>query len=91
MAIAASLRVRARGDAGHTRCKTIAATAHCLNELGIARVRLDLAPQPADLIVDRAIKQMRGAPLHKIEQQIAIHHLLRIVEQRTQQPELGGG
>ena len=69
----------------------VPAPAHRLDQLRIAAVGFDFAAQPADLIVDRPVEQMRFAPLHHIEQSIAVEHLPGMVERGPQQPEFRSG
>src|SRR5690606_37445402 len=71
--------------------QAVAAAPDRLDQLGIATVLFDLAAQAADLIVDRAIEQMRLTPLHHVEQTVAIEHLTRMSEEGDEQTELRGG
>jgi hypothetical protein len=52
------------------------------------RVALDLAPQPAHLVVDAAIEHVGGASAGQVEQLVAAQHPARMVEKRAEQEEL---
>jgi hypothetical protein len=62
------------GHAAHIGGQHVAAAPHGLDDLRIAAVHLDLAAQAADLIVHRAVEEMRLAPLHHVEQAVAVEH-----------------
>src|SRR5258706_29891 len=59
--------------------------------LRLGRVRLDLAPQPEDLHVDRTIVNLSTMQPRKIEQLLARQHPLRRGAKRLQQVELAMG
>ena len=69
--------------------KLIAVAPHCPDELRVCRIAFDLAAQPADLIVDAAIKQLAVAPACQIDELVAREHQAGSLDQRQQQAELG--
>src|SRR5688572_5465494 len=71
--------------------EAVATAPYGLDQLRIAAVGFHLAAQAADLVVDRAVEQVRLAALDHVEQAVAVEHLARMVEERAQQPELGRG
>ena len=79
------------GDPPDVGGKHVAAAPDGLDQLRVAAVGLDLAAQAADLVVDRAVEQVRLAALDHVEQAVAVEHLARVVEERHQQAELGRG
>ena len=56
-----------------------------------AAVARELAPQPADLDVDRAVEMLGVRPARQIEQLVARQHAARMLDQREQQAELAVG
>ena len=68
-------------------CETVAAAPVRLDQGRLLRVALDLAPQPADLVVDAAVEHVGGAPAGQIEQLVAAQHHARMVEERAEQQE----
>jgi hypothetical protein len=80
-----------RARAADVGGEAIAAAPHGLDQLGIAAVGFHLAPQAADLVVDRAVEQVRLAALDHVEQPVAVEHLARMAEERDEQAELGRG
>jgi hypothetical protein len=69
----------------------VAAAPHGLDQGGIAAVGLDLAAQAADLVVDRAVEQVRLAALDHVEQPVAVEHLAGVLEEGGQQAEFDRG
>src|SRR6266850_6046677 len=69
----------------------VAGAALGLDVLRLDRVRLDLAPQPEDLPVDRAIVDLGAVQPRKIEQLLARQHPQRRCAERLQQVELAVG
>src|SRR5690606_40892065 len=78
-----------RGHTADVGGEAIAAAPHGLDQLGIAAVLFHLAPQPADLVVDRAVERVRLAALDHVEQPVAVEHLPRMRQERDEQAELG--
>ena len=78
-------------DAADVGGEAVAAAPHGLDQLRIAAVDFHLAPQAADLVVDRAVEQVRLAALHHVEQAVAVEHLARMGQEGDEQAELGRG
>ena len=62
-----------------------------LISVGRLRVVLELAAQPADLDVDRAVERARLAVAREIEQPVAGQHLVGVVDKGGEQVEFAGG
>ena len=69
------------------RVEDVAGAAFGLDVFGLRRIRLDLATQPQDLDVDRAIVDFRVVQARKIEELFARKHPLRRRAERLQQAE----
>src|SRR5690606_10249736 len=74
-----------RGDSADVGGQAVAAAPDGLDQLGIAAVLFHLAPEPADLVVDRAVEQVRLAALDHVEQPVAVEHLARVRQERDEQ------
>src|SRR5262249_45351343 len=72
----------------HHRGEDVAARAHRLDQGGVLRVRLDLAPEPADLDVDAAVEGRGGAAAGEVDQLVAGEHALGPLRKRHQEIEL---
>src|SRR5262245_54735737 len=68
----------------HHGGEDIAARANRLDQGGVLRIRLDLAPKPADLDVDAAVEGCGGAAAGEIDQLVAGQHPLGPLGKRHQ-------
>ena len=73
------------------RRQDVAAAAHCLDELGVAAVILQLAAQAADRDVDRPVERAGLAATQQVEQHVAGQHAVGALDQRQQQVVFAAG
>ena len=71
--------------------KDIPAASDRLDDRGLARIGLDLSPEPADLHVDAAVKRRARPPLREIEQLVPRQHALGPRDEGHEQVELAAG
>src|SRR5467141_3226433 len=83
--ISPALRTKQSAERLDGYAEDIAGTALSPDVLRLRRVRLDLAPQPEDLHVDRAIVNLGAVQAREIEQLLARQHPLRRCAERLQQ------
>src|SRR5688572_22491967 len=80
-----------RGGIGSACREDVADVAHGLDDLRLVGVALDLAPQPHDAQVDRAIEDVPAAVVRLLHDLVAIQGPVRMPRKQRQQVELGGG
>src|SRR5467141_1903023 len=83
--ISPALRTKQSAERLDGYAEDIAGTALGPDVLRLRRVRLDLAPQPEDLHIDRAIVNLGAVQAREIEQLLARQHPLRRCAERLQQ------
>ena len=72
------------------RREDIAAAAYGLDHARVLRIVFELAAQPADLHVDRAVERPGFAIARQIQQAVARQYLVGVVDERREQVELAG-
>src|SRR6266446_10809642 len=86
--ISPALRTKQSAERLDGYAEDIAGAALGPDVLRLRRVRLDLAPQPEDLHIDRAIVNLGAIQPREIEQLLARQHPLRRCAKRLQQVQL---
>ena len=71
------------------RREQITAAADGANHRGLGRIDLDLAPDPHDTKVDRAVERFGVARIGEFEQPLARQHPLGVGREHFQEPEFG--
>src|SRR3954469_8877693 len=75
----------------HLAAETVAVAPGRPDQFRRLRVALYLLAQPADLVVDRAVEQLRRPAAREIEELVAGQHHARTLEQHAEQAELAAG
>src|SRR5882762_3538118 len=86
--VSRALRTKRSAERLDGHAEDVARTALGPDVLRLRRVRLDLAPQPEDLHIDRAIVNLGAVQAREIEQLLARQHPLRRCAERLQQVQL---
>src|SRR3954469_18695603 len=72
------------------RCEYISVAAHRFDQTRAARINLEFSAQTAHLIVNAAVKELRGAACGKVQELVAAEHHVRPMHQHLQKTELSG-
>src|SRR5215470_5078538 len=82
---------KAMNASAHPGREDIACAADGLDHFRMLRVRFDLAPQSADLNVDRAVERPCLAIARRLEQLVSRMHTPGSLDERREQFEFAGG